>query len=171
MHQAIQLETDVLIIGGGGAGARAALKAREAGLRTLMVVKGLLGKSGCSIFAGNLNYFAPPTEQATEEQAEEVRIKRNLGFLAKYTHYLGDQEYMKNASAYGQTEFFPWIESHGIYMLRNEQGQIITDEPRRLNAWAVQFGMSGTLVMDMMRKLISGRRYPTARANDGNPVA
>ena len=154
MHQAIQLETDVLIIGGGGAGARAALKAREAGLRTLMVVKGLLGKSGCSIFAGNLNYFAPPTEQATEEQAEEVRIKRNLGFLAKYTHYLGDQEYMKNASAYGQTEFFPWLESHGVYMLRDEQGQIVTDEPRRTSAWAVQMGMSGTLVMDMMRKLI-----------------
>ena len=55
MTRAIRLDTDVLVIGGGVAGARAAYDANRAGLSVTMVIKGLLGKSGCSIFAGNLN--------------------------------------------------------------------------------------------------------------------
>ncbi len=162
MSNVIPLETDVLVIGGGVAGARAAYDASQAGLSVTMVVKGLLGKSGCSIFAGNLNYFAPPNDadgappaQATDSE-EAVRIKRTMAFLAKYTHYLGDQEYMRNASAWSQREFFDWIESRGIYLLRDDDGEIVTDLPRRTQAWAVQMGMSGTVVMDMMRKLIFG---------------
>ncbi|MCC7362623.1 MAG: FAD-binding protein [Anaerolineales bacterium] len=156
------LETDVLIVGGGGAGARAALAAQEAGLKTTLVVKGLLGKSGCSIFAGNLNYFAPPKDQGGQPKPEaaaadqETRVRRTMQFLAKYTHYLGDQEYMRKASEFTQTEFYPWIERRGIYMLRDEQGDIISDQPRRTQAWAAQMGMSGTLVMDLLRKLILG---------------
>ncbi len=162
MSNVIPLETDVLVIGGGVAGARAAYDASQAGLSVTMVVKGLLGKSGCSIFAGNLNYFAPPKDEdgAAPAQAadgeEALRVKRTMAFLAKYTHYLGDQEYMRNASAWSQSEFFDWIESRGIYLLRKDDGEIVTDLPRRTQAWAVQMGMSGTVVMDMMRKLIFG---------------
>ena len=158
MTQTIHLETDLLVIGGGVAGARAAYDANQAGLSVTMVVKGLLGKSGCSIFAGNLNYFAPPKDgeakPAKGGAEEDLRIKRTMAFLAKYTHYLGDQEYMRNASDWSQREFFDWIESRGIYILRDETGEIVTDQPRRTQAWAVQMGMSGTVVMDMMRKLI-----------------
>lgn len=157
MFTPTHIDTDVLIIGGGGAGARAALAAQEAGLKTLMVVKGLLGKSGCSIFAGNLNYFAPPKEAqvaAQSEQDEGMRIRRTMGFLAKYTHYLGDQEYLRKASEFNQQQFYPWIEERGIYILRDKEGNIVSDEPRHTSAWATQMGMSGTLVLDMMRKLI-----------------
>ena len=162
MTQTQPLDTDVLIIGGGVAGARAAYDANQAGLKTVMVVKGLLGKSGCSIFAGNLNYFAPPKDgeappaQAAGGEEEELRVRRTMDFLAKYTHYLGDQEYMRNASDWSQREFFDWIESRGIYILRDANGEIVTDLPRRTSAWAVQMGMSGTVVMDMLRKLIMG---------------
>jgi len=158
MPQATQLETDILIIGGGGAGARAALAAREAGLKTVVVVKGLLGKSGCSIFAGNLNYFAPPKgePQGKLETAHDTaeRVKRTLGFLAKYTHYLGDQEYMKNASEFIQKEFYPWIEARGVYILRDEQGEIVTDKPHGTQAVSLKQGMSGTLIMDLLRKMV-----------------
>ena len=158
MSLAVPMDTDVLIIGGGVAGARAAYDASQAGLETVMVVKGLLGKSGCSIFAGNLNYFAPPKDgeapPAPGGEEEELRVRRTLAFLAKYTHYLGDQEYMRNASDWSQREFFDWIESRGIYILRDSDGEIVTDLPRRTQAWAVQMGMSGTVVMDMLRKLI-----------------
>ena len=160
MTGTIPVETDVLVIGGGVAGARAAYDADRAGLSVTMVIKGLLGKSGCSIFAGNLNYFAPPRDEegapppdAASENAE-LRIRRTMAFLAKYTHYLGDQEYMRNASQWSQREFFDWIESRGIYILRDADGGIVTDLPRRTQAWAVQMGMSGTVVMDMLRKLI-----------------
>lgn len=42
------LETDVLVIGGGLAGLRAATAAREAGAQVAIAVKGKLGRSGCS---------------------------------------------------------------------------------------------------------------------------
>lgn len=45
---AFDIETDVLVVGGGLAGLRAAIAARQAGARVLVAVKGKLGRSGCS---------------------------------------------------------------------------------------------------------------------------
>ncbi len=42
------IETDVLVIGGGGAGERAALEAKKIGASTTVVIKGKLGESGCT---------------------------------------------------------------------------------------------------------------------------
>ena len=39
-------ETDVLVIGGGGGGLRAAIGAHKAGARVLVLSKGIVGKSG-----------------------------------------------------------------------------------------------------------------------------
>jgi len=44
-------ETDVLVIGGGGAGCRAAIEATEHNVDVLILVKSLLGKSGCTTMA------------------------------------------------------------------------------------------------------------------------
>ena len=44
------LDADVLIIGSGGAGCRAALEAHDAGARVLLVTKGEFGKSGTTAF-------------------------------------------------------------------------------------------------------------------------
>lgn len=46
------VDTDVLVVGGGGAGFRAAVAAAAAGLRTLLVSKGPLGRCGASPMAG-----------------------------------------------------------------------------------------------------------------------
>jgi succinate dehydrogenase/fumarate reductase flavoprotein subunit len=46
------IETDVLVVGGGGAGFRAAIGARERGARALLVSKGPLARSGASPMAG-----------------------------------------------------------------------------------------------------------------------
>jgi succinate dehydrogenase/fumarate reductase flavoprotein subunit len=45
-------KTDVVVVGGGAAGCYAALKLHAAGVRPIIVCKGLVGKSGASIFAG-----------------------------------------------------------------------------------------------------------------------
>ena len=46
------ISTDVLIIGGGGAGLRAAVEARDHGASVTMVVKGKFGNSGCTLNVG-----------------------------------------------------------------------------------------------------------------------
>ena len=48
----LNYETDVLIIGGGGAGFRAAIGAREKGARTLLISKGPLARCGATPMAG-----------------------------------------------------------------------------------------------------------------------
>ncbi|MBM3582137.1 MAG: FAD-binding protein, partial [Alphaproteobacteria bacterium] len=62
------VETDVLVIGGGAAGANAAVKAADQGARVVLVVKGLLGKSGCSIFASHIPYHDISTEQKSRDR-------------------------------------------------------------------------------------------------------
>jgi succinate dehydrogenase/fumarate reductase flavoprotein subunit len=148
-------ETDLLIIGGGGAGARAAVEAHDAGLKVTMVVKGLLGRSGCSIFAGNLNYFGAP--DSVHQTSPEERFKRTMTFQAKYTHFLGNQEYMKAASQFLYNDFYPWLESRGLYILRKEDGSMVVDIPRSTQIWATKMGMSGQVIMDLMRKEIFAR--------------
>lgn len=51
---AIRLETDVLVIGGGIAGAFAAYRAREAGARVLLADRSWFGRSGCSALASGV---------------------------------------------------------------------------------------------------------------------
>ena len=46
------ISTDVLIIGGGGAGLRAAIEARDLGASVTMIVKGKFGNSGCTLNVG-----------------------------------------------------------------------------------------------------------------------
>ncbi len=63
----IVLETDVLVIGGGFAGCFAAIKAREAGARVLMAVKGRTGRSGLTPWANSWFVFKD-TRGVTREQ-------------------------------------------------------------------------------------------------------
>ncbi|MFC1493213.1 FAD-binding protein, partial [candidate division KSB1 bacterium] len=46
------ITTDVLIIGGGGAGFRAAIEARESGVDVLLISKGPVGRCGATPMAG-----------------------------------------------------------------------------------------------------------------------
>lgn len=48
------LTTDVAVVGGGAAGCYAALCLHKRGITPLIICKGLVGKSGASLFAGNL---------------------------------------------------------------------------------------------------------------------
>ena len=49
-----QLKAEVIVIGGGAAGTYAAICLCRLGVAPLLISKGLVGKSGASIFAGNL---------------------------------------------------------------------------------------------------------------------
>src|SRR6478672_4485367 len=71
------LSTDVAIVGGGAAGCYAALELQRRAITPLIICKGLVGKSGASVFAGNLVISRGLGN--TEEQA-----RNTAEFLIKY---------------------------------------------------------------------------------------
>jgi len=146
------LDTDVLVIGGGAAGSNAALKAAEQGARVAMVVKGLLGKSGCSIFASHLPYHDTSTEQ---------RARDRLRFMVRYyNHYLADQEYCRRMEVYMRTEFFSDLERLGVYWRRDAEGRLMAIESRTPALVVHKQGASGPIIMDKRRREILRRGIP-----------
>src|SRR3989442_1733317 len=80
-----ELEADILILGAGGAGMMAALHARERNprLRIVMVVKGLLGQSGCTrMVQGGYNAVLHPDDS----------LERHFEDTVKGGGYLNNQE-------------------------------------------------------------------------------
>lgn len=66
-HPFRAIETDVLVIGGGLAGLRAAISARQQGARVLVAVKRLLGRSGSSALTTGGYAAASPTLNAHDD--------------------------------------------------------------------------------------------------------
>ena len=62
------LEADILIMGGGVAGCYAAIYAAEKGLKTILISKSLVGKSGCSRHATNIAGGPPHMYLSIEER-------------------------------------------------------------------------------------------------------
>jgi succinate dehydrogenase/fumarate reductase flavoprotein subunit len=60
--EALDLSADVLVIGGGPAGAWAAVAAADAGARVVLVDKGYLGTSGATAPSNTGTWFVPPGE-------------------------------------------------------------------------------------------------------------
>ncbi len=80
----LSLTTDVLVIGGGMAGAWAAVSAARAGARVILVDKGYCGTSGVTAAAGPGHWWVPPDAR---EQAVSQRVAAGLG--------LGDAAWMQ----------------------------------------------------------------------------
>lgn len=84
----LDLETDVLVIGGGMAGAWAAAGAARAGARVILVDKSYCGTSGVTATAGPGHWFVPPQGRA---EAVANRVKAGLG--------LGEADWMERILA------------------------------------------------------------------------
>ena len=84
MTQAPTQSTDVLVIGGGLAGAWAAIAAAREGARVVLTDKGCCGTSGVTATAGPGHWWVSPEER---ENAVADRLKRSLG--------LGDPDWMR----------------------------------------------------------------------------
>jgi fumarate reductase (CoM/CoB) subunit A len=71
---------DVLVVGGGGAGLRAAIAAAEGGARVLLAVKGLAARSGATPMAGNAVQAVFDPADSMETAVEDMqRVGRYLG--------------------------------------------------------------------------------------------
>lgn len=75
----LELATDVLVIGGGLAGAWAASAAARAGVSVTLVDKGYCGTSGVTATAGPGHWWVPPDPSDARPKAIEARHKAGLG--------------------------------------------------------------------------------------------
>jgi succinate dehydrogenase / fumarate reductase flavoprotein subunit len=96
------IETDVVVMGGGAAGTFAALKLEEAGIKPLIIAKGIIGKSGATVFAGNM-ILCGRTLDGTETEAAAVTDF----FIRWYNHFLIDQEFVRKAEKWIEENYYP----------------------------------------------------------------
>ncbi len=152
------IETDVLVIGGGAAGTNAVLKAADRGVRVTLVVKGLLGKSGCSIFASGIPFGTPTQQWLVDDVSPEERARDRWRLMIRYyNHYLADQEYCGRMEEFMRNEFFSDLERLGIYWRRDDQGQLMAVASRTPTLVAHKQGTSGPIIMDKRRREIFRR--------------
>ena len=111
------LTTDVVIVGGGAAGCYAALELSKKQIGSVIVCKGLVGKSGASIFAGNL-VLGGGLLGNTPEQA-----RNTAEYLVKYhNQFLIDQNWARRCDTFrsraattlssGYLSTLGWISCH-----------------------------------------------------------
>ncbi|MDP6064534.1 MAG: FAD-binding protein [SAR202 cluster bacterium] len=118
MHKTI--EAGVLIIGGGGSGCRAAIEAHDQGADVLMIVKGRLGNSGCTLNVGTsaaVGEWGDPNDTPFSAMED----------LLEHGGYLGVQDLAK-VLAEEAPDRVREMDAWGIDFERNEDGSIAVDE-------------------------------------------
>lgn len=143
------VEAEVVVVGGGAAGTFAALCLHRAGIRPLLVSKGFVGKSGASIFAGNLvivGRMLGNTQRQADDTAELL--------IKIHNNYLIDQNYARRCGAWIESVYYPELEEAGLYFRRNDQGNVVTNSGRVRCIAANHQGRSGILFMDLRRKQV-----------------
>jgi len=85
-QEELRLQTDVLVIGGGPAGAWAAISAAQEGASVILVDKGYCGTSGATAPSGNGVWYVKPDP---EEREKAMQSREGMG------GFLADREWMK----------------------------------------------------------------------------
>ena len=141
--------TDVAVIGGGAAGCYAALCLNKRGIKTLIICKGLVGKSGASLFAGNLVISG----RALGNSEENAR--NTAEFLIKYhNQFLIDQNWARRCGRWIENVYYPELEEAGLYFRRSDSGEVVTSPGKIRSIAANVQGNSGVPFMDLRRKQV-----------------
>ncbi|MDP3761226.1 MAG: FAD-binding protein [Ramlibacter sp.] len=142
--------TDVVIVGGGAAGCYAALELAKHKIESTIVCKGLVGKSGASIFAGNL-VLSGELLGNTPDNA-----RNTAEFLIKYhNQFLIDQEWARRCGQWIANVYYPELEEAGLYFRRDDAGEVVTSPGLIRSVAANVQGNSGVPFMDLRRKQVS----------------
>lgn len=125
----VTLETDLLVLGTGAAGCRAALAARRAGIRTLMVDKGKLESSGC-LGGGNDHFLAVLGTNDPDDTVDD---------LVRF--------YLKPCSGFSESMLRGWgrtmplmvnfLEGLGVKLLHRADGGYLRTAGRGEPAWHI----------------------------------
>ena len=110
------IETDVLTVGGGGAGCRAAIEAHDQGADVLMIVKGRLGHTGCTLNVGTSAAVGPWGDKEDTHASSMRDLLAHGGFL-------GDQELVKILAEDSPERVYE-LERWGVDFVRNQDGSI-----------------------------------------------
>ena len=111
------ISTDVLIIGSGGAGSRAAIEVDEAGLKSIIVSKGLSFRSGCTGMAeGGYNAVFKTVDK---DDTIEAHVKDTM----KGGSFLNDKK-LVNILANESPKRLVDLENYGALFDRKENGEI-----------------------------------------------
>ncbi|MGE0565877.1 MAG: FAD-dependent oxidoreductase [Pseudolabrys sp.] len=144
-----RLTVDVAVIGGGAAGCYAALNLQRRGLKPVIICKGLVGKSGASIFAGNLVLSGRSLGNSADNARDTAE------FLIKYhNQFLIDQDWAKRCGQFLENVYYPELEEAGLYLRRDDAGNVVTSPGRIRSVAANVQGNSGVPFMDLRRKQI-----------------
>jgi succinate dehydrogenase / fumarate reductase flavoprotein subunit len=144
-----RVKTDVAIIGGGAAGCYAAMCLHRQGIKPLVVCKGLVGKSGASLFAGNLVVSGKLLGNTDEE------ARNTAEFLIKYhNQFLIDQRWARRCGEWIESVYYPELEEAGLYFRRDDEGSVVTSPGKIRSVAANVQGNSGVPFMDLRRKQI-----------------
>ena len=115
------METDVLVVGGGGAAARAALEAVRAGVRVTMIMKGRFGESGATAYkvAETAGLQAATGDDDPLDLAEghyqDIMAAAQGMSNPKLSHILAEEAHKAIRD----------LESFGVKFLRDAQGRYI----------------------------------------------
>ncbi len=143
------ITTDVVVVGGGAAGCYAALQLSKKKIETVIVCKGLVGKSGASLFAGNLVIGGGLLGNTPEQGSNTAE------FLIKYhNQFLIDQNWAKRCGQWIENVYYPELEEAGLYFRRDDDGNVVTNPGKIRSVAANTQGNSGVPFMDLRRKQV-----------------
>jgi len=141
--------TEVVIVGGGAAGCYAALELNRRGIKPLIVCKGMVGKSGASLFAGNLVISGRLLGNT------EANARNTAEFLIKYhNQFLIDQDWARACGQWIENVYYAELEEAGLYLRRDDAGNVVTSPGMIRSVAANVQGNSGVPFMDLRRKQI-----------------
>jgi len=141
--------TEVVIVGGGAAGCYAALELNRRGIKSLIVSKGMVGKSGASLFAGNLVISGRLLGNT------EANARNTAEFLIKYhNQFLIDQDWARACGQWIENVYYAELEEAGLYLRRDDAGNVVTSPGMIRSVAANVQGNSGVPFMDLRRKQI-----------------
>jgi succinate dehydrogenase/fumarate reductase flavoprotein subunit len=169
------LATDVLVIGGGAAGCSAALSASRHGAKTLVVVKGKMGRSGATPLASALGLpIAVPgpygllrtLKGAYSWLADRMplplprKYRDALGGIGAFHYWLVEQEYFLDYGLWMSKVFYPRLESTGLYGRRDLEGNLVTPLGEDLDFHLHSNGMTGYQFGESRRKEVRAHGIP-----------
>ena len=143
------LETDVLVVGGGGAGARAAIAAQEIGVDVILATKHFLGRSGCT---PQLVYLSAVAPWGAKDDSVELAVQD----LLKAGGNLGDPVLIRILVGESKDRILD-LESYGARFDKDDNGNFIVAQlaghsrPRTLTFNARKLG--STMMHSLAREV------------------